>query len=101
MSFPLLWVEQGVGNIKDYSDAFWLVQMACSTIGFGDVYPVTQTGRWIIAGSFYIGVGIAGYIGGTIASIFTGFTDKSVDNKELRTQNAQILKKLDEIVKDK
>ena len=68
-----------------------------STIGFGDVYPVTEMGRFIIAVSFYVGVGLAGYIGATIANIFTKFTDNSVENAELRTQNATIIKILEEL----
>lgn len=81
-------------NISSYRDAFWLLQMAASTIGFGDVYPTTEIGRAIVAVSFYVGVGIAGFIGATIAGFFTDFTDKSVQNRELRRQNEQIIELL-------
>lgn len=97
MAYPLLLVEQDVGNIKNYGDAFWLLQMSASTIGFGDLYPVTQPGRWIIAVSFYVGVGLAGFIGGSIAKVFTGFTETSVTNRELRKQNEEILNTLKEL----
>ena len=92
MALPLYLVEVGVGNIKTYADAFWVLQMSASTIGFGDFYPSTLIGRSIVAISFYIGVGLAGYAGSTIASAFTGFTDKDTQNRELKHQNAQILK---------
>lgn len=94
MAYPLFLVEQGVGNIKTYEDSFYLLQMAISTIGFGDFYPSSTAGRWIIALSFYIGVGIAGFIGASIAGIFTNFTDTSVQNRELRKQNEEIIKLL-------
>lgn len=101
MSYPLLIVEQDVGNIKNYGDAFWVLQMSASTIGFGDLYPVTTTGRWIVALSFYVGVGLAGYAGGTIATFFTGFTDTAVQNRELRQQNEEIIKLIKENKDDK
>jgi voltage-gated potassium channel len=92
-SFPLLYVEEGANgqNITTYGEAFWCITMSASTIGFGDHYPVTFYGRVIIAMSFYIGVGLASYIGVTIATALTGFTDQEVQNRELRAQNAQIL----------
>lgn len=94
MAYPLYIVEHVAGNIKSYDDAFWVLQMAASTIGFGDFYPVTPKGRWIVAFSFYIGVGLAAYIGASIAGAFTGFTETEVQNRELRRQNAEILNKL-------
>jgi voltage-gated potassium channel len=92
-SLPLVYFESEnpASNIKDYGDAFWLLQMAASTIGFGDVYPSTLGGKIITAMTFYIGVGLASYVGFTIASALTGFTDAEVQNRELRAQNAQIL----------
>ena len=95
-AIPLYYAEinSATANITSYRDAFWLLQMAASTIGFGDVYPTTETGRAIVSFSFYIGVGIAGYIGATIAGFFTDFTDKSVQNRELRKQNEEIIELL-------
>jgi voltage-gated potassium channel len=94
MAIPLYYVEESVGNIKTYGDAFWVLQMSASTIGFGDYYPVTVLGRWIVAFSFYIGVGLAGYAGSSIASTFTNFTETNVQNRELQRQNAEILQLL-------
>ncbi len=90
----LVIAEQSIGNINNYADAFWTLQMAASTIGFGDFYPVTPLGRAIVSLSFYVGVGLAGYIGSTIASALTSHTDQSVMNRELRQQNEEILKAL-------
>lgn len=91
MAIPLYYVENHVGNIKSYGDAFWVLQMSASTIGFGDFYPVTTSGRWIVAFSFYVGVGLAGYAGSTIASALTNMTDTNVQNRELRRQLAEVL----------
>lgn len=94
MAFPLYELEHISGNIKTYDDAFWVLQMSASTIGFGDFYPTTQPGRWMIAASFYIGMGLAGFIAASIVQMFTGFTDKSIQNRELRKQNAEIIELL-------
>jgi len=91
MAYPLYVVEKDIGNITTYGDAFYLLQMAISTIGFGDLYPMTTEGRWLIAGSFYVGVGLAGYIGSLIATALTAKADNSVLNRELRKQNEEIL----------
>lgn len=93
-ALPLYWIEsvEESTKITSYRDAVWLLQMAASTIGFGDVYPITELGRLIVAVSFYIGVGIAGFIGATIAGALTNFTETGVRNRELREQNSEILK---------
>ena len=93
VALPLYYSELGAAgaNIDSYRDAVWLLQMAASTIGFGDVYPVTEVGKAIVAFSFYVGVGLAGYVGASIADAFTKHTDNSVQNRELRKQNAEIL----------
>jgi voltage-gated potassium channel len=93
VALPLYYSEVGAvgANIDSYRDAVWLLQMAASTIGFGDVYPVTETGKAIVAFSFYVGVGLAGYVGASIADAFTKHTDNSVQNRELRKQNEEIL----------
>ena len=96
-AYFLFEAEKEVGNIKSYADAFWVIQMSASTIGFGDFYPVTAIGRIIVAISFYVGVGLAGYIGGTIAESLTSFSDNSIKNRELREQNENILKMLKEL----
>lgn len=85
-SHVLFYFESGApgANVSDYEDAFWLLQMAASTIGFGDVYPVTTGGRWTVAISFYVGVGLTSFVGVTIAARLTSFTDTAVKNRELR-----------------
>ena len=78
-------------NITNYEDAFWVLQMAASTIGFGDFYPVSEVGRWIVVSTFYVGMTLVGYIVMVLGDVMTGFTDASVQNRELRKQNAEII----------
>ena len=50
------------GNIKDIGDAFWFAIVTLTTVGYGDLYPVTVLGKIIslvlISGS----IGILGII---------------------------------------
>lgn len=78
-------------NIQAYGQAFWVLIMASSTIGFGDFFPTTVGGYGVVTIMFYIGVGMMGYIGALIASKIMGFSDTNVKNRELRKQNAEIL----------
>ena len=87
-------------NIKEYKDAFWCLRLASNTIGYGDYYPVTELGRWVVTLTFYIGAGIVGIIVGTIASVITKHFDSSIQNRELRKQNAEILEQLQKLTKD-
>lgn len=58
-SLSVLEAERGnsAANIQDFSDAVWWSLVTVTTVGFGDIYPVTQEGRTV--GSFLIFVGIA------------------------------------------
>lgn len=78
-------------NITNYEDAFWTLQMSASTIGFGDHYPISTGGRWVVSMMFYIGVGLVGFVGALVADKIVGFSNTGVKNRELRKQNAEIL----------
>ena len=73
--------ETSVTNspVQNYVDALWLMLMSSTTIGFGDVYPITFVGRAAVFIMFILGVGIL------------GFADTNIKNRELRKQNDNIL----------
>jgi voltage-gated potassium channel len=87
-------IQNPDANITSYGQAFWVLIMASSTIGFGDFYPTTFGGYVIVTIMFYIGVGMMGYIGALIASKIMGFSDTNIKNRELRRQNSQILEEI-------
>lgn len=93
LSVPLVHIESQAehANIKTYKDAFWVLQMSASTIGFGDFYPVTFAGRLLVAFMFYIGVGMVGFIGAQFVNRFVSFSDTNVKNREIRKQNQLII----------
>jgi len=92
-------IETPQSPVKSYTDALWLMVMSASTIGFGDVYPVTLMGRIAVYVMFLLGVGILGTLGGVFANRIFGFADTNIKNRELRKQNANIYAKLIELEK--
>lgn len=84
--------ETGVANspVQNYADAFWLMLMSSTTIGFGDVYPITFIGRAAVFVMFILGVGILGGVGAVFANKVFGFADTNIKNRELRKQNEEI-----------
>lgn len=70
-SAGVLVVERTAGrsNIKSYGDALWYVTGVVTTIG-NELYPVTAEGRILAAILMVYGVGVFGYIAGTLASYF-------------------------------
>jgi voltage-gated potassium channel len=83
--------------VKNYADAFWLMLMSSTTIGFGDVYPITLVGRIAVFVMFILGVGILGGVGAIFANKIFGFADTNIKNRELRKQNEEILLQNDKI----
>jgi voltage-gated potassium channel len=52
-------------NIKTPQDAMWWAMQTLTTVGYGDLYPVTPEGRALAAALMVCGVGLIG--------VFTGF----------------------------
>lgn len=77
--------------VQNYVDAVWLMIMSSSTIGFGDVYPITLIGRVAVFVMFILGVGILGGAGAIFANKIFGFADTNIKNRELRKQNEEII----------
>lgn len=84
--------ETSVANspVQNYVDALWLMLMSSTTIGFGDVYPITFVGRSAVFVMFILGVGILGGVGAVFANRIFGFADTNIKNRELRKQNEEI-----------
>lgn len=99
LAIPTYFFEVGApgATVENYYEAFWLMNMAASTIGFGDEYPVTMGGKWMVDSMFYIGVGMMAMLGGLIAAKVLGRFDTNVKNRELRKQNDAILSELQDL----
>jgi len=55
-------------NIQTASDAIWWSIVTFSTVGYGDMFPVTDTGRLVAIVVISIGVGLFGVVTGFMAN---------------------------------
>jgi len=64
-------VENGQNaNIHSIGDALWWAVVTTTTVGYGDVSPVTTEGRLIAVGLMIIGIGFIGVFTASITSFF-------------------------------
>ncbi|CAL9962957.1 cAMP-dependent Kef-type K+ transporter [Vibrio phage D148] len=88
--YALFYFEDGYG-IDSFWDAEWTVFNTITTIGYGDFSASTWQGRWTTKIIFFIGaVNIGAMIG--IGQSAMG-SDKSIQNRELRTMLSELLRK--------
>lgn len=71
-SIAVLLAEQNATNavIHSSGDALWWVLVSITTVGYGDMYPVTAAGRYIGAGTLIIGVGLYAVITGYVVDVY-------------------------------
>ena len=79
-SIAILHFESGPGtNIKDAYDAMWWAIATMSTVGYGDVYPLTPEGRLIGAAVMAAGVAVFGILSGVAVSWFLSPLEQQKD----------------------
>ena len=89
----LICEQQNPGaSIKTAMDAIWWSVATITTVGYGDVYPVTTEGRILAMGLMIAGVGMFGVLSGIVASSLMGQRTGSGEGKE---EMMELLKKLD------
>jgi len=72
-------------NIKTASDALWWAYVTVTTVGYGDEYPVTNSGRIVGVLLMTIGVGLFGVITGYLANAFLKPKAAEQDEQEVVT----------------
>lgn len=85
-------------NIHTAEDALWWGFTTITTVGYGDLYPVTTAGRMIAVGLMLAGVGLFGTMSGVIASFFLGDrktspapeSDLAAELEKLRAENRRL-----------
>jgi len=84
-------------NIRSIGDAFWWAIVTTTTVGYGDVSPVTSEGRLIAVALMLVGIGFIGVFTATITSFFFD-QERSDDVEELRARLSRIEAKLDAVL---
>jgi voltage-gated potassium channel len=72
--------RSGDGPIKTFTDALWWAAATVTTVGYGDMYPVTTTGRAIGIGLMLVGVSLFGLLTARVAAFFLS-TEESDDRQ--------------------
>lgn len=90
-SIAILQFEHVEGaNITSAQDAVWWAVVTITTVGYGDLYPITGEGRAIAALLMTAGVGLFGTFSGFVASWFLAPADKEHES-ELRELREEII----------
>ena len=93
----LIWVaalavldaERGApgANIETFGDAVWWAFVTITTVGYGDYYPVTPSGRTVAVGLMAGGVAVVGVVTATFASwVLERAASRSSDDDEPATR---------------
>jgi voltage-gated potassium channel len=72
------------GNIKTLADALWWAATTVTTVGYGDRYPTTATGRLIAVVLMVVGIALLGVVTAAIAAWFVQRL-RPVEEAESRT----------------
>jgi voltage-gated potassium channel len=90
--------EEGQNRaIGSFGDALWWAIVTATTVGYGDVSPVTVEGRIIAVVLMLTGIGMIGVFTATVASFFFE-QDQHSDTEQLEARLNAIERKLDELI---
>ena len=83
-------------QITTLLDAFWWVSATVTTVGYGDVVPVTEIGRMMGIGLMFVGISIIGTIISSFGAFLVGSRLKKHESVESSTKSL-IIRKIHEI----
>lgn len=85
----IYWVEGGQPGSQIHSayDAFWWALVTLSTIGYGDIVPHTEEGRFVASLVIIFGVGLFSAMSGFMASLFLRPGDKETQALQLQVRH--------------
>ena len=83
-------------QITNLIDAFWWVSATVTTVGYGDVVPVTELGRLTGIALMFVGIAIIGTFISAFGAMLIGSRLKKHETVEESTKS-MIIKKINEI----
>ena len=54
---------------RETGDALWWAVTTVTTVGYGDVYPITTAGRYVGVLTMFVGISVAGSLTAAMASL--------------------------------
>lgn len=92
-------VEHGENKaIQTLGDALWWAIVTTTTVGYGDVSPVTTEGRLIAVGLMILGIGFIGILTATITSFFLDPRQTAGAESNIEQRLTAIEQKLDALL---
>ncbi len=85
-------------NVASIGDALWWAVVTTTTVGYGDVSPVTWEGRLIAVGLMLVGIAVIGVFTATLASFFFE-QEKANEHAHLEARLVAIEAKLDALLR--
>lgn len=93
-------VESGRNrSIESFGDALWWAIVTATTVGYGDVSPVTVEGRLIAVMLMLVGIGVIGVFTATVAGFF--IEQEQQDVREVHARLDAIEQKIEWLIRDR
>jgi voltage-gated potassium channel len=86
--------EDGGGAIDSLGDALWWAVTTVTTVGYGDMFPVTPAGRGVAAFLMLSGIALFGVLTANIAAFFV---EQDQDDDPLMAKVDEVLRRLDQL----
>lgn len=83
-------------QITNLIDAFWWASATVTTVGYGDVVPITEIGRLMGIVLMFVGISIIGTFISALGALLIGSRLKKHESMESSTKSL-IIKKINEI----
>lgn len=89
-------------NIKTAGDALWWAFSTITSVGYGDLFPVTWEGRFIAAVLMTAGVAMFTTLTAYMVSVFGGFRSEEIQgNKMIVEELRELQRKVDAVCDNK
>ena len=80
--------SESTGPIQSLGDSLWWAAATATTVGYGDVYPVTSTGRFLGFAMMILGIGLFSLITAYLTTyLVKGSDTAAIEEKIVQLQN--------------
>lgn len=100
----MLFERRAGGSIQTFGDALWWAAATITTVGYGDLSPVTTQGRVVAVFLMFVGIALFGVLTAGIAAYFVEGTnegEEAVTMKELMAKLEEMDARLESLQKQR